>query len=460
VSVVALHGDYSPPSGAYYFRERALSFYDGCRFKTTRRRDADLDILRRYPTKEALTVREPPPPEHRMPLAATVGDMIARQRPVTLEGVVSAEKARNPDPGRFYKVIRIDNLVHSTPFPELVGGDVGDPKWSKSTQRHYLRKPINPIYEQIAAEMVDKLPPEQQGDPLRQAAAILTELEKTGVYDDAVSYDDDDTEDPVAAFLAGDRHGHAIHFAHAMALLLRTRGLPTRLVEGYVSPEANRRGGTAILLRGSDSHVWPEVYIEGAGWIPVDPAPEQSVSDGVVPPDAELQRMLGEMLRGQYENEKDEASPAPRTTAHRSLGKLARSFLKFLLGLALFALILIMPATVAVKSWRRLIPSLASGPGNHRLVYRATLDRLAEAGLVRDFGETREAFSKRCSDRLPTLDGLTAAHVGHYFGSRQKASEAEIRDMARAVSIEVRRASPWYKRLIGFFNPATLWQAR
>jgi transglutaminase-like putative cysteine protease len=39
-------------------------------------------------------------------------------------------------------------------------------------------------------------------------------------------------------------------------------------------PESSRRGGSAILITGAGSHAWPEIYLDGIGWVIVDVAPE------------------------------------------------------------------------------------------------------------------------------------------------------------------------------------------
>jgi transglutaminase-like putative cysteine protease len=60
-----------------------------------------------------------------------------------------------------------------------------------------------------------------------------------------------------------------------MAMLLRTVGVPTRNVTGFLGGRLNRFGvdGDYYTLSQSDAHSWVEVYVEGVGWIPFDPTP-------------------------------------------------------------------------------------------------------------------------------------------------------------------------------------------
>ncbi len=76
----------------------------------------------------------------------------------------------------------------------------------------------------------------------------------------------------IDTFILQVRRGHCEFFASAMALMLRSLGMPTRVVSGY-------RGGEwsdatqAFIVRQSMAHLWLEVYFEGAGWVRFDPAP-------------------------------------------------------------------------------------------------------------------------------------------------------------------------------------------
>jgi transglutaminase-like putative cysteine protease len=77
---------------------------------------------------------------------------------------------------------------------------------------------------------------------------------------------------PVTTFLFDAKSGHCEYFASAMALLLRSAGIPTRLINGFQMGEYNPVGGDYIV-RESDAHSWVEVFIPGRGWIEFDPTP-------------------------------------------------------------------------------------------------------------------------------------------------------------------------------------------
>jgi hypothetical protein len=78
--------------------------------------------------------------------------------------------------------------------------------------------------------------------------------------------------DPLAHFLFTRRKGHCEYFASAMAVMLRTMGIPTRMATGFQSGIYNPL--TELwLVRSSDAHTWVEAWIPGHGWSSFDPTP-------------------------------------------------------------------------------------------------------------------------------------------------------------------------------------------
>ncbi|MFZ4480207.1 MAG: transglutaminase-like domain-containing protein, partial [Rhodoferax sp.] len=75
------------------------------------------------------------------------------------------------------------------------------------------------------------------------------------------------------------------HIASSFVILMRSLGIPARIVTGYQGGESNAIGGF-LLVRQSDAHAWAEVWFAGRGWVRVDPT--AAVAPGRV---AELQRL-------------------------------------------------------------------------------------------------------------------------------------------------------------------------
>jgi transglutaminase-like putative cysteine protease len=79
-------------------------------------------------------------------------------------------------------------------------------------------------------------------------------------------------EDPVGSFLFRSKSGYCEYFAAAMAVMMRTLNVPSRLVNGFQTGSYNRIGKD-FVVRARDAHSWVEVYFTGYGWIPFDPTP-------------------------------------------------------------------------------------------------------------------------------------------------------------------------------------------
>jgi len=80
------------------------------------------------------------------------------------------------------------------------------------------------------------------------------------------------SRDPVANFLFERKQGHCEYFASAMAVMLRTLRIPSRIVNGFRTGEFNDVT-SQYLVRASNAHSWVEAYFPGYGWISFDPTP-------------------------------------------------------------------------------------------------------------------------------------------------------------------------------------------
>ncbi len=78
--------------------------------------------------------------------------------------------------------------------------------------------------------------------------------------------------DPLADFLFRRRKGHCEYFASAMAVMLRSLGIPARVVTGFQSGAYNPISGWQVI-RASDAHSWVEAWLPGRGWVTFDPTP-------------------------------------------------------------------------------------------------------------------------------------------------------------------------------------------
>ena len=82
--------------------------------------------------------------------------------------------------------------------------------------------------------------------------------------------------DPLANFLFERRQGHCEYFASSMAVMLRTLGIPSRVVNGFRTGEFNDLT-SQYVVRASNAHSWVEAYFPDYGWMAFDPTPGASI---------------------------------------------------------------------------------------------------------------------------------------------------------------------------------------
>jgi hypothetical protein len=107
--------------------------------------------------------------------------------------------------------------------------------------------------------------------PAEQAARVRDHLRGSGTYAYTLAQPDVEGRDPLHVFLFEARAGHCEYFSSAMAIMLRTVGVPTRNAVGFVGGQYNSFGGY-YGIRNGDAHSWVEAYIDG-DWRTFDPTP-------------------------------------------------------------------------------------------------------------------------------------------------------------------------------------------
>lgn len=113
--------------------------------------------------------------------------------------------------------------------------------------------------------------------PFDQAMALQVHLRATYPYllDSPPPPEDRDFVDD---FLFVTRTGRCEHYATAMVVMLRTLGIPSRLVSGYSPGDVDPSYGGFLYL-GTQAHTWIEAYFPGYGWIPFEPTPSEGELD-------------------------------------------------------------------------------------------------------------------------------------------------------------------------------------
>jgi transglutaminase-like putative cysteine protease len=169
--------------------------------------------------------------------------------------------------------------------------EVGDPGQAHVADAHQPRDPrwqarytqLPPISERLAAlaREVTAGSADDWEAARRLSGWLGREIAYTRVLDRTTALD------PLDEFLFVRRAGNCEYFAAALAVMLRSRAIPARVVNGFQRGEWNPYG-RYYMVRLRDAHSWVEVFVEGAGWVTLDPSPRVGVEAAPVATSATL----------------------------------------------------------------------------------------------------------------------------------------------------------------------------
>jgi transglutaminase-like putative cysteine protease len=223
------------------------------------RREAELyiapsmQLIIPLPYGEEVDLQGPPV----FPLRAGPGDSVRWAFPAQrwLSLGVSARPAASeptlPEDGRWLRTRRFATLTF---VPEEAGGAR---RWSQ--------------------ELAPALPGEEPRRPEALARRLTTALRRFGYTTDNPS---GRAENPLQDFMERTRAGHCEYFASSMAFMLRARGVPARVVNGYRLGAWSEEGGYFLVTQ-NEAHAWVEYYDDAAGaWRVADPTPAAPPAPG------------------------------------------------------------------------------------------------------------------------------------------------------------------------------------
>ncbi len=161
-------------------------------------------------------------------------------------------------------------VINNPTVLRLQQAGVSYPAW---VQDHYLQVPKN-LSSRIT-ELAQRITA-QAKTPYDKAIAITNYLRSTITYSATLDAPPAGT-DPLVWFLFDTRQGFCNYYATAEVILLRSVGVPTRMVVGFAQGEYSPPDKYTVLQK--DAHAWPEVYFPGIGWVEFEPTSSQPVLD-------------------------------------------------------------------------------------------------------------------------------------------------------------------------------------
>jgi transglutaminase-like putative cysteine protease len=104
-----------------------------------------------------------------------------------------------------------------------------------------------------------------------KAAELQQWFTESGKFSYSLGASEPNTPAGLADFLLHTKRGFCQQFAFAFAVLARLLGIPARVAVGYTAGSSLGHGNWRVTT--SDAHAWPELYFQGAGWLPWEPTP-------------------------------------------------------------------------------------------------------------------------------------------------------------------------------------------
>jgi len=248
--------------------------------------------------------------------------------------------------------------------------------------------------------------------------------------------------DPLADFLFNVKQGHCEYFATALAVMLRTQGIATRVVNGFLPGEYNQAAG-ALTVRQSDAHSWVEVYFpETNAWVTFDATPpagrmshERSGLTGALSKYSEALDLLWfQYVVGYDKNEQQSLVTSVRRTllefqrgsfskldqARQAWPRMAGPFLIVLgISLSLFAGLLL-TRRVHRLGWRKGLQvwqTVADEEASRIDFYNRLLKALEKQGVRREQFQTPLEFASSCSSAEAAA--ITNVYNRVRFGNEQ-----------------------------------------
>ncbi|MCM1535675.1 MAG: transglutaminase-like domain-containing protein [Clostridium sp.] len=227
-------------------------------------------------------------------------------------------------------------------------------------------------------------------------------------------------------FLFDGKEGYCVHYATALATMLRCEGIPSRIAEGFLVDYSNTVGLNLYSVSGSSAHAWVEAYLDGIGWIRLEPTPVFAGNAYEIwysKNEAEdLEEEEGEEYGGDIEEEEEEEEEEETTGETEQISKQeSGDFLPaILLGLAVLAMGSIF---VIVPTYRRARLRKNNDPD---VVFSQLLSALGKKYVSRTEEETVREYFKRLSETEQVevqikecLETAVDLMEAYWYGSRR-----------------------------------------
>jgi len=326
--------------------------------------------------------------------------------------------------------------------------------------------------------------------------AIQDRFTKSGLFTYNADVPASSSDEAMVEFLTVTQQGFCQQFSSAMAVMLRTLGIPARLAVGFTPGTPGEPGTPAassgrLTVTTENAHSWVEVLFPSYGWVPFEPTPNRQNLDAYpyldpdaaracVNPDgspcdggspgttggpegnenAATSAAIREGVRPDFRLPRDirgsggvlatgVANAAPDPGPFTARGALVAGLAIAAIGLAL------VPPVNALRRRRRL---RRAGPAPRSLIlatYDVFTDRAGELGHARSPGQTLEEYRRALVTSSDAADGdlvrLTrvVTHAAYAAREPERHEADEATRTSQAIVRTMRRQAGWAQRVTG-----------
>jgi transglutaminase-like putative cysteine protease len=161
------------------------------------------------------------------------------------------------------EIYNVSSRVSTADADTLRRAGTGYPEWVTT---RYLQMPDSITDETIALAEEIASPFD---NPFDKSIAIRDYLRNNITYNDQIPAPPERSE-PIDHILFDTQEGYCTYYASAMAIMLRSQGVPSRVVSGYAQGEFDPET-SSYRVRANNAHTWVEVYFPSYGWIQFEP---------------------------------------------------------------------------------------------------------------------------------------------------------------------------------------------
>lgn len=415
-----------------FFRVLAFDHYNGQGWEISR--NDDVDILRRPSFSNRILLPRIPTLSRDREVVQTY--TLVTDFPNLIPCLYQAEEiyfptreiAIDPEGGLRSPVGLAEGLTYTVvsdvPYRDRTALGTAPTRYPIDIRQHYLQVPdaIQDRVKARAEELMDNSP-----DPLansyEKALFLAQALKQNYTLNPDIPFFNSD-QDLVETFLFSVEGGYADHFSTVLTVMLRSIGIPARVVTGFGPGEFNPFTGFYII-RNTDAYALTEVYFPQHGWFAFDPIPGHEL----LPPSIRESETFSTVR--QFWNWLAGWLPSPIVgvvdglihLATQGLVKLIQAF-NGLLRLGWFGILMALAAFTALgfvawlvfiglrRGWRRW--RLQKMPPTERL-YQQMLASFTYQGIPKRASETPLEYGQRLYARAKAQQAQAANEIAHAY---------------------------------------------